>query len=342
MSRSKQKRMIVVRLSALGDVAMTIPPLYSLAKAYPHLRITMVTRPFFSRLFINCPENIDLLPVDFRSEYKGASGMWRLMRRLSALRPDYLADLHNVMRTWQIDAWMKLRGVKVAMVNKNRRARRRLFTHKESQPNYIDRYADVFARLGYPIKLTFRSLYQDTPAQPPIIPDSPAVGVAPFARYYNKTYPPEMTRRVVEILCSRGISVYLFGGRGEEENELSEWAAEIKGACCVAGKFPIDQEIALMSRMDVMVSMDSANQHLASLAGTRVVSIWGSTTPACGFMAYGQPQSSAIVIGADCQPCSVAGKPTCPLGHLDCLCRISPEQIAGHVMNLINETSDVQ
>lgn len=327
--------MVVIRLSALGDVAMTIPAIYSLARQYPQLKITVVTRPFFARLFINAPAGIEVMPVDFRGEYKGAKGMLRLMRRLSNLKPGYVADLHNVLRTWEIDTWMRMRGVRVAMVDKNRRSRRRLFTEKESQRSYIDRYADVFARLGFPVELTFRSLYEEVPAHPPFEPRQPAVGVAPFARYYNKTYPPEMMRRAVEQLCRKGYNVYLFGGRGKEEQELQSWADEIKGAHCVAGKYPIDREIALMSRMDVMVSMDSANQHLASLAGTPVVSIWGSTTPACGFNGYGQPLSNAIVLNLDCQPCSVAGKPTCPLGHLDCLCSIRPEIIVDKVIDII-------
>ena len=329
------KRLLTLRLSALGDVAMTIPAIYSLARRYPELQIDVVTRPFFARLFINRPANVSLNEADFSGSNKGIGGMWRLLKKLSKLHPDMVADLHNVLRTWQIDAWMRLRGVRVKMVDKNRRARRRLFTEKVAQPNYIDRYVDVFRRLGYPVELTFRSLFEEVPAQPPFEPMHPAVGVAPFARYYNKTYPPEMMRRAVEQLCHEGFNVYLFGGRGREEAELASWAADIDGCTSVAGAYPIEQELALMSRMNVMVSMDSANQHLASLVGVPVVSIWGSTTPACGFMAYRQSPDNVIVASLPCQPCSVAGSPTCPLGHLDCLCSIQPQTIVGKVKQLI-------
>lgn len=327
--------MLIVRLSALGDVAMTIPAIYSLAEQYPALQITVVTRPFFARLFINRPDNVSIVEADFKGRHKGVGGTWRLLRQLSALRPDCVADLHNVLRSWEIDAWFRLHGVRVAMVDKNRRARKRLFSQKEAQRNYVDRYADVFARLGFPIELTFRSVFDAREAEPPFEPRHPAVGVAPFARYYNKTYPPEMMRQVVERLCRSGISVYLFGGRGREQQELQSWADDIKGCESVAGLYPIEQEIALMSRMKLMVSMDSANQHLASLAGTPVVSIWGSTTPACGFAGYGQSADKAIVLSLPCQPCSVAGKPTCPLGHLDCMCTISPATIVDKVTETI-------
>lgn len=334
--------MLIVRLSALGDVAMTIPAIYSLAAQYPDLSIRVVTRPFFARLFINCPENVRITVADFKGEHKGVDGMFRLLRQISIPKPGCVADLHNVLRSWEIDTWFRLCGVKVSMVDKNRCARRRLFTDKEPQRNFVDRYADVFRRLGYPISLSFRSVYDCMPADTPFEPFHPAVGVAPFARYYNKTYPPEMMRRVVEILCRVGCHVYLFGGRGREEKELRGWADELAGCESVAGGYPIDKEIALMSRMDVMVSMDSANQHLASLAGTKVVSVWGSTTPACGFMAYGQSADNVIALSLPCQPCSVAGKPTCPLGHLDCMCRIAPKSIADKVLSLLqNPDSNV-
>ncbi|MCM1292554.1 MAG: glycosyltransferase family 9 protein [Bacteroides sp.] len=330
------KRMLVIRFSALGDVAMTIPAIYSLARRYPNLRIDVVTRPFFAKLFINRPDNIDIIEADFKTTYRGARGMMRLMCRLSKLRPNCVADLHNVLRSWTIDTWMKLHGVKVAMVDKNRRSRRKLFTDKIAQRNFVDRYTDVFERLGYPVELTFRSLYQEVPAAPPVDVPEGSIGIAPFARYYNKTYPPEMMHRVVELLCKRGYHVWLFGGRGREEEELASWADDIKGCRSVAGKYSIDLELAMMSRMKVMVSMDSANQHLASLAGTPVLSIWGSTTPACGFLGYGQSQLNAIVKGLPCQPCTVAGSPTCPLGHLDCLCSIEPQLIVQRIINAID------
>lgn len=329
--------MLVIRLSALGDVAMTIPAIYSLARQYPDLHIDVLTRPFFAQLFINCPANVNLLAADFKTEYKGPGGLWRLLRRLSSLRPDSVADLHNVLRSWEIDLWFRMRGVKVAMVDKNRLSRKKLFSDKQSQRNYADRYADVFARLGYPVNLRFRSLYDEMVPEPPFVPETPSVGVAPFARYYNKTYPPEMMHRVVERLCQAGCYVYLFGGRGREAAELQSWANDISRCRSVAGQYPIAEELALMSRMHVMVSMDSANQHLASLAGTPVVSVWGSTTPACGFSGYGQKLENAICLNLDCQPCSVAGKPTCPLGHLDCMCGISPQMIADKVLSLIEK-----
>ncbi len=329
--------MLIIRLSALGDVGMTIPAIYSLAKQYPTMHIDVLTRPFFARLMINPPANINIITADFKGEHRGVRGVVRLLKQLSQLNPKCVADLHNVLRSWIINAFFWMKGVNVAMVDKNRQARKRLFSEKIPQRNFVDRYADVFAKLGYPIKLDFTSVYANKKADAPFEPLHPAVGIAPFARYYNKTYPPEMMKQVATLLARDGWHVYLFGGRGREADDLHQWDNDISGCKSVAGEYTLEQEIALMSRMDVMVSMDSANQHLAALAGCRAVTVWGSTTPACGFMGYNQRESDAVCLNLPCQPCSVAGKPTCPLGHLDCMCSIKPKMIVEKVKLCMSE-----
>ncbi|MCM1075749.1 MAG: glycosyltransferase family 9 protein [Bacteroides sp.] len=327
--------MLVIRLSALGDVAMTIPVIYSLAVSYPALRIDVVTRPFFSRLFINRPSNVNVIDVDFKKDYKGFAGTVRLLRMLSSLRPDCVADLHNVSRSWVIDAFFRLRGVKLAMVDKMRGKRKRMFETGEPQPSFIDRYAKVFERLGYPVTPSFKSLFADHSPKLSFAPIHPAVGIAPFARYFNKIYPSVRMREVIDCLTKEGYHVYLFGGRGAEADELHKWAEGNPSVTALAGHYPLEDEIALMGAMDVMVSMDSSNQHMASLAGTKVVSIWGSTTPACGFSPYGQPAERSVCLGLSCQPCSVGGSPECPKGHFDCMMKLSPMTIVDRIKQVV-------
>ena len=221
--------MLIIRFSALGDVAMTVPAIYSLATRYPDLNIDVVTRPFFARLFVNAPANVNVIGVDFKKDYKGVGGTLRLLRRLGKLRPDYVADLHNVLRSWIIDRYFRLRGVKVVMVDKMRGKRSELFRTGQPQPSFIDRYAKVFAELGYPVSLTFKSLYQNHSPALPFEPKHPAIGVAPFARYSNKTYPEGQMREVISKLTAGGYHVYLFGGRVTESYRLKEWAAATSG-----------------------------------------------------------------------------------------------------------------
>ena len=335
----KKEHILVLRFSALGDVAMTLPAIYSLARRRPDLKITVATRPFFARVFQNRPSNVEIFEVDFKGRHRGIRGMLRLLGDLRRLRPTKVADFHNVLRSWIIDWSFRLRGTSVKMLDKNRRARRRLFSKKESQRSYVDRYVDVVRALGYDCPLTFNSIFEGASPKSPIEPAHPAVGVAPFARYYNKTYPPELMRDVCRRLAAKGVNVYLFGARGSESDQLNQWANDHRLIHNVAGQFSLEEELALMSRLDLMVSMDSANQHLAALAGAPVITIWGSTTPACGFMAYRQSADDAIVSNLSCQPCSVAGGPVCPLGHLDCMVSLPPQRIVDRVMEKLKTVS---
>jgi ADP-heptose:LPS heptosyltransferase len=78
-----------------------------------------------------------------------------------------------------------------------------------------------------------------------------------------------------------------------------------------AGKMDLKEELDLMTNLDVMISMDSANMHMSSMQGTKVVSVWGATHPYVGFMGYGQKLEWAAQIDMDCRPCSVFGERDC-------------------------------
>lgn len=323
----KKERLLVIRMSALGDVAMTIPAVYSVANRYPQLELIVLTRPFFMRLFLNAPVNVTLKAVDFSGNHHGLKGFFRLLRQIRSWQIDGVADLHNVSRSWWIDVAMMLCGKRVAMVDKMRFGRWRVTKCHQAQPSFVNRYANVFASLGYPFDYTFRSLFSQGSLSGMALDVKPnAIGIAPFARYATKTYPVERMERVVAMLVAKGLPVYLFGAREKEEALLHDWQERYPGCISLAGRFPIEEELVWMSCMKLMVTMDSANHHLASLVAVPVLSIWGSTTPACGFQAYGQKIDMSFYRHLPCQPCSIAGSDTCPQQHFACLDVLQPEQ----------------
>lgn len=326
------RRVVAVRFSALGDVAMTVPVIYSVARKNPETEFYVATRPFFARLFINPPSNVRVIPFDVAKEYRGVKGIFRIARELGRLHPDCVADLHDVARSWTVTRLLGLRGAVTAGVDKERRSRHRAMAGGPEQTSYIDRYFSVFRKLGLDGERDFDSVFPVKP-EPPCQVSHPAVGIAPFARYATKTYPPEQMKRTTRLLADRGIHVYLFGGRGHEAETLGGWERE--GIVSVAGKFPIEEELSLMANLNLMVSMDSANQHLAALAGTKVLSVWGGTTPACGFLGYGQSKENVLCLGLPCQPCSTAGSEKCPRGDMECLAGLAPERIAEKVLSMI-------
>jgi len=162
------------------------------------------------------------------------------------------------------------------------------------------------------------------------MPHSDKIGVAPFAAHQGKIYPLDRMETVVAALSRRGDKVYLFGGGAHEVAILEDWAAKYPNVECVAGKLSMAEELELIRSLKVMISMDSGNMHLASLVGTRVVSIWGATHPMAGFLGVGQKEEDCIQRELPCRPCSIYGNKPCRFGDYRCM-DITPEEIVKHV-----------
>ena len=343
---------LVTRFSAIGDVAMTIPVVYSVARSNPGIRFVMVTRPSMASMFLNPPANLTVRGIDLAAPaYKGPTGMWRLYREL---RREYgfdaVADLHNVLRTMAIDTFAWLNRISVSRINKERSRKRALTrrTNKIMLPliSQRARYREVFYRLGLAVEEHFTSLFGDGKGNPadfasvtaPKTPTEKWVGIAPFAKHKGKIYPVELMEKVIETLSAReNVKIFLFGGGEYEQQVLASWASRYQGVISLAGKrlgFPV--ELSLLSHLDVMVSMDSANMHLASLVGVPVVSVWGATHPYCGFKGWKQQDADTVQLTMTCRPCSVFGDKPCYRGDYHCLNGISPAAILDKISSRLN------
>lgn len=341
-------KILVIRLSAIGDVAMTIPVVYAVAEANPEDSFTVLTQTFLMPLFINRPLNVNVMGINTRSTEKSFPGFLRYAFILRKYKFDKVIDLHCVIRSRMMDVIFRLSGKPVFKITKGRKERKLLIRRppKEIFPlrPMVERYADVFHAAGFDFDETFVSLYDKNPVDEMAVKMMAGskkgywVGIAPFAKHRGKMYPIEKMERVVEELSKQeNIMLFLFGGRGDEGGILSQWDTKYKNAINTIGRYSLDMELALISRLDVLVSMDSANMHLASLTGTTVISVWGATHPYAGFYGYNQRENLAIQVDLPCRPCSIYGNKPCYRGDWACMNEIQPEQIAGKVTDYLNE-----
>lgn len=329
---------------------MTVPVVYALAKEYPNLRVTMLSQPFARPLFENLAPNVSFMEADIKKEYKGITGLNALYRRLAAKQFTAIADLHNVLRSSYLRMRFNLSQNKVAHLDKHRSLRKHLTAAKnkvmEPIPTSFDNYKDVFAKLGYPIKsIDFKSVF---PSKGPLR-QLPAeigekkdfqqwIGIAPFAAHEGKAYPLDEMEKVVDGILKRHPSarVFLFGGGRHETELLKGVACRHKYCTVVPGLLHgLREELILMSNLDVMVSMDSANMHLASLTGTPVVSVWGATHPYAGFMGWNQKEENAVQVPLPCRPCSIFGNKPCQRGDYACLRQIEPLTIVQKIEKIL-------
>lgn len=342
--------LLIIRFSALGDIAMAVPVVASLARQYPDLRITVLSRPFARVLFEGLAPNVGFMGADIKKEYAGLRGMNALYRRLVAKNITAVADFHNILRSNYLRLRFNLGHYHVAHINKHRRGKYRLTRNNnkvmEQQPTSFHNYLEVLARLGYTVEPTFTSIFPPEGGHLRLLPHiigekkkfQQWIGIAPFAAHKGKIYPKQNMEKVIVQLIQRHPScrIFLFGGGGDEKVVIDGWAEKYKNcvnASAVVGG--LKNELILMSHLDVMISMDSANMHLASLTATPVVSIWGATHPFAGFMGWHQNPDNAIGLNLPCRPCSVYGNKPCLRGDYACLKNISPEMVLEKVAKLL-------
>mgnify|MGYP004516267069 FL=1 len=348
----KKEHLLVIRFSALGDVAMTVPVVYALAQQYPDVRITVLSRNFARPLFEDLLPNINFMEADLKREYHGITGLNSLYRRLVAKQFTAIADLHSVLRSSYLRMRFNLDHYKVAHIDKHRKDRRRITSSSNKQliqlPTSFQNYADVFARLGYPVNVQFRSIFSEDGGDMNLLPESlprptigqPCIGIAPFAAHEGKIYPVRLMEQVVEQLLAKhpDARIYLFGKGQREDETFPKWCAAHPQCVYVSQHLNnLRDELILMSHLQVMVSMDSANMHLASLVATPVVSVWGATHPFTGFMGWNQSPENAIQIPLECRPCSIYGQKPCLRGDYACMRNIAPEQIVNRVELILNK-----
>lgn len=312
--------LLIIRFSALGDVAMLVPIVKQLALAYPNWHITMLSRQQTAPLFKDMPENVHFVGVDLKSKHKGIKGLNLLLHDIHYQQFDAIADMHNVLRSKWLCWRMRLMGKRVATLRKGR-WQKWLLTHTTyNQPLLptTERYMRVLQQLGFSFSLSCHSLSQ---------PLRIGYGIAPFAAHKGKIYPLDKMEVVVRELAKNGEPIYLFGAGKKEKEILDTWDEKYDNVYSLVGKYSMDEEIAFMRTLRLMLTMDSANMHMASIAGTRVLSIWGATHPNAGFLGYGQSACDCIQRNdLPCRPCSIYGNRKCKFGDYRCL-DISPEII---------------
>lgn len=156
------------------------------------------------------------------------------------------------------------------------------------------------------------------------------------AAHVGKIYPLSKQEQVISLLSERkNTKILLFGGGAKEIEVLAKWERQYPNVISTAGKLTLNSELALMSHLDVMLSMDSANMHLASLVNIPVVSIWGATHPYAGFMGWKQLPDNAVQVDLPCRPCSIFGNKPCWRKDYACLQGITPEMVVHRIEQVI-------
>ncbi|WP_430468617.1 glycosyltransferase family 9 protein [Winogradskyella ouciana] len=320
----------------MGDVAMTVPVLRALTEEHPGVKITVVTKAFFKPFFSDL-KNVEVYAADLKGKHKGVLGLYKLSKELKALKFDAVADLHNVLRSKILKLFFA--DKEVVQIDKGRAEKKALTSGRIFQQlkTTHKRYSDVFEKLGYQIDLSNPQF----PEKPELTSklksfisnfEQKIIGIAPFAAHQSKMYPLEKMEKVIAQL-SKEYNVILFGGGNKEVKILNNLETKYDNVKSVAGKLSLEEELDLISNLDVMLSMDSGNGHLAAMLGKKVITIWGVTHPFAGFAPFNQPEDYALVANREeypLIPTSVYGNKY-PKGYENAAGSISVDEVVSKI-----------
>jgi ADP-heptose:LPS heptosyltransferase len=344
---SRNHHILVIRLSAMGDVAMTVPVIRAFVQQYPEVKLTIVSRGFFEPFFKDIP-NVSFFKVEVDKRHKGFLGLLRLFYDLKKLDINAVADLHNVIRSKTIKKLFAFIGTKTAASSKERKQKEALTRAKNKKfaplKTVFQLHCDTFKNLGFPVNLDKPVFPKKEPLSTNIIQITGNktnfwIGIAPFAQYESKVYPFDLTKLLLEKLeANPNYTIFLFGGGKREKELLTKLCENKKRTINTAGIISFQEEIQLISNLDCMISMDSGNAHIAAMLGLPVITLWGATHPFAGFMPFNQSLENAIISDRKqypMLPTSIYGKKTVN-EYQDAMRTINPDEVVQKVNDVIN------
>jgi ADP-heptose:LPS heptosyltransferase len=338
--------LLVIRTSSMGDVIMTLPALRSFCASYPDQELIFATKKPFDRFITDIP-GVTVFLSDHHGRHKGFIGLMRVWRDLRrAYNITAVADLHDVIRSKILRVMFRISGCRVAKIDKLRVNRRALVRGNPGSPlrHTVERYCDVFAAAGFPLKLVPGPWLKPSEEGLKLIStildqsEKPLIGIAPMAKHKLKRWPLDKMAVMLKMLqTERKCTIFLFGSP-DETAAIEALAEQVPGVLAMAGRIRLEEEIALISALDLMVAMDSSNMHLAAMLGTETISVWGATHPFAGFSAWGMPEVNQIQISSAeliCRPCTIYGKGECRRGDLACLEWLTPDMVLEKILSLV-------
>lgn len=321
---------LTFRLSSFGDIALSVPVIINVLENNPELKIKMVTPKFMIAVFPKHPR-LSFIEFDKNNKHKGLIGLWKLYSEIKKHKINSIADIHGVLRTFIL---CFLLNKKIARIDKGRVEKKKLvqngFLNSKPLKHTTERYADTFRKLGFKVDLNHEltNFYNNEQSVKKII------GIAPFAKHKSKMFEINKMFELVKKLSDFGEEIMIFGSK-EELKSIEEWKKIPNISLAEANE--LEDEIFLFQKLKLMVSMDSANMHLVSLAGVPVVSIWGATHHYAGFMGYGQGIKMIVEdTEAKWRPSSIYGNIAGPKDNLNGMKNISVNMIYHKIINSLN------
>lgn len=329
MKISGKKRILIIRLSSLGDVILTTPVVRSLKTAYPEMVIDFLVRPEYKDVYLHNPH------IDKILEYEGDELSVKAFREHIKKSYDLVLDLQNNKRSHELT-----RGIKIPVhrYKKNNIKKWFLVHWKINRFKKILSIPEKYIHNIEDLKLDEQGaeVFTNPDSIPQINNSEKYVGFAPGSKHITKMWPADYYIRVGNLLNNLGYKIVLFGGK--DDADICRYISiYIKDCINLAKENNILQMQTDMKKCEFIICNDSGLMHLATTVNIPVITFFGSTVKEFGFSPY---NANALVLenkNVKCRPCSHIGKDYCPKKHFNCMKTISPESVVEVIQKYGNQ-----
>ncbi len=324
-------KLLVIRFSAMGDVALVLPALRAFLDQNQNATIYFVSKKQFSPIFDTIPR-LYFIGYDPK-KYKGLYGLWQFSKYLFSLDAfDATLDLHDSLRSTFIRYFFWFQKIPFFVINKGRNDKKNIISKTNklqiNLKHHTQRYADVFDAFTKSKLVISSNIPLIITKNIPLFKAKYTIGIAPLAAHQLKEWPLENYKSlIINILQNyNDIEIYLFGGTNDLI-KLEKLLIHKKVKLAIGLPEGLKSELEYMANMQLMICNDSGNMHLAAMLGTIVLPIFGPTTAQLGFEPYLQKSNILEDTSLKCRPCTVYGNTTCYLHTHACMHNITPAMV---------------
>ena len=316
---SKKPKILVIRLSAIGDIVLTTPVIRALSQQL-NAQIDFLTKQQYVTLLAKNPYINNIFSLEQNINF------------LQKFKYDYVVDLQNNLRSWKIRAKIKARS---------------FVFNKESLKRYLLIYLGIDLLKNHVVDRYFAAV-----AKLNVVNDNHGLdfyvspsGILDFNSSQNyitwcvggSHYPKKLSAtQIAQVVSRLQLPVVLLGGKNDLE--IAEYIINNTDSNFVhnfCGKLSIQESAYLIKKSKLLLTNDTGMMHIASALKMPIISFWGCTKPSLGFTPYKADSSSVQIISKRSKtPCSKHGK-HCKFGQNGCIEEIDTEEIYVAVLSLL-------
>lgn len=323
------QKILIVRLSSLGDILLTTPLIRSLKKVYPTIEIHFLLREEYQDLLIHNPNVSKLITIKREDPNSKTRDI------LSKYKYDFVFDLQNNLRSRVLTHGLHCRKVRFKKLSWQKfllvKLKLNMLRNALSIPK---RYASVIK--GLELDNEGLELYTKENQSESLSGVTNIIGFCPGSRHFTKMWPKEYFIELGKILIDNGFNIVLFGGK-DDLQLCGEIKSNLTKCIDLSNDNIILQTAANMKLCKAIICNDSGLMHTACAVGVPVIAIFGSTVKEFGFFPFGCKHLVLENKSLSCRPCSHIGKSHCPKKHFNCMREIKPQFVFNSLQNFLKE-----